>query len=262
MKSTTLSVQAHIVAVLVALALLVGCGPKPEFGQLADDKQILKACRKDSKYATKVDLEVSGSGRTPELDSARLDIIKDQARTTAICGGHLLVTAFSATSAATVALYNDELTLPGATDNARLHRVQTLVDDISNKVGSAYPEAIKRVSTSQTDITAQFRLAAEYHNQLGSSYRLRLVILTNGFQTVGRRVGTPIKIAEARAVGMTVKVPRLPDATVTIAGLGKVATGSAPSSGMTNALVGFWDGVCRRSQAAQCTIVTDYIAGR
>ncbi|TDD62044.1 hypothetical protein E1263_05380 [Kribbella antibiotica] len=262
MKSTTLSAQAHIVAVLVALVLLVGCGPKPEIGQLADDRQILKTCPNDTKYATKLDLDVSGSGRTPELDAARLDIVKEQARSTAICGGHLLVTAFSATSAATVALYDEELTLPGATDNARLRRVSNLVDDISNKVAAAYPPAIKKVSPAQSDITAQFRLAAEYRNQLGSTYRLRLVILTDGFQTVGRRVTTPVEIADARAVGMTVNVPRLPEAFVTVAGIGKVAAGSAPSSGMTNALIGFWDGVCRRSQAAQCTIVTDYIAGR
>ncbi|TDD28365.1 hypothetical protein E1218_07545 [Kribbella turkmenica] len=252
----------YILFILVFVVLLVACGPKPGVDQLSLDKATLKACPQDVKYATKVDLDVSGSGRTPELDPARLDIIKQQARTTAICGGHLLVTVFSATSAATVALYDDELTLPGATDNARLRRVQKLVDDISKKVTTAYPPAIKKVSPAQSDITAQFRLAAEYQTQLGTTYRLRLVILTDGFQTVGRRVTAPIEITKARAVGMTVNVPRLPDATVTVAGVGKVAAGSAPSSGMTNALIGYWDGVCHRAKAAQCTVVTDYVAGR
>ncbi|WP_432948237.1 hypothetical protein ACQPXM_13170 [Kribbella sp. CA-253562] len=262
MKLSTLRLWAYIVAVLVVLLLLVACGPQPGVDQLSLDKATLKSCPKDIKFATKLDLDVSGSGRTPELDGARLDIIKEQARTTAICGGHLLVSVFSATSAATVALYDDELTLPGATDNARLRRVTKLVDDISEKVTAAYPPAIKKVSPAQSDITAQFRLAAEYQNQLGSTYRLRLVILTDGFQTVGRRVTAPIEITKARAVGMTVNVPRLPDASVTVAGVGKVAAGSAPSSGMTNALIGFWDGVCHRAQAAQCTVVTDYVAGR
>ncbi|WP_133977331.1 hypothetical protein [Kribbella voronezhensis] len=254
--------RTYILFSLVFVALLVGCGSQPGVDHLSVDKVTLKSCPKDMRYATKIDLDVSGSGRTPELDGPRLNIIKEQARTTAICGGHLLVTVFSATSAATVALYDDELTLPGATDNARLRRVSKLIDDISEKVTAAYPPAIKKVSPAHSDITAQFRLAAEYRTQLGSDYRLRLVILTDGLQTVGRRVTTPIEIAQARAVGMTVNVPRLPDATVTVAGVGKVAAGSAPSSGMTNALIGFWDGVCRRSQAAQCTIVTDYIAGR
>jgi hypothetical protein len=193
---------AGVLLVCLTMAL-TSCGAAPTgAGDLAQDKQTLKNCPKDGKYATKIDLDVSGSGRTPELDPARLNIIKEQARTTAICGGHLFVTVFSATSAATVALYDCELALPGATDNARLRRVQKLVDDISMNITAAYPPAIKKVSPAQSDITAQFRLAAEYQNQLGSRYHLRLVILTDGFQTVGRRVTAPVEIAQARAVGI------------------------------------------------------------
>lgn len=263
MKCTTLRLPAYIIAVLLTLVLLVACGPKRETGQLAQDNQTLKTCPKNIKYATKLDLDVSGSGRTPDLDAARLDIIKQNARLTAICGGHLLVTVFSATSAATVALYDDELTLPGATDNARLQRVSKLVDDISKKVTEAYPPAIKKVSPDQSDITAQFRLAAEYRTQLGSAYRLRLVILTDGLQTVGKGVTKPIPMGEARKIGAGVLVPRLPDASVTMAGIGKVSAGSAPSSALTNALIGFWNGVCHKTGGASCTIVTDYAtAGR
>lgn len=262
MKSTTLRPYAWVVAIVVALVLIVGCGPKPDTGQLAQDKQLLKTCPKDIKYATKLDLDVSGSGRTPEIGDERLSIVKEQARTTSICGGHLLVTVFSATSAATVALYNDELKLDGATDNARLRRVSKLVDAIGKKVTEVYPSAIKKVSPAHSDITAQLRLAAEYRTQLGAAYRLRLVILTDGLQTVGTGVTKPIAMADARKIGATVLVPRLPDASVTVAGIGKVATGSAPSSALTNALIGFWDGVCHKTGAASCTTVTDYVTGR
>jgi hypothetical protein len=256
-KWTTLRLPAYIITVLLALVLLVACGPKPEIGQLAQDKQILKTCPNDSKYATKLDLDASGSGRTSSIGDERLDIIKQNARLTAICGGHLLVTVFSATSAATIALYDDELTLPGATDNARLQRVSKLVDDISTKVTAAYPPAIKKVSPAQSDITAQFRLAAEYGSQLGTAYRLRLIILTDGMQTVGKGVTKPITMGEARKIGATILVPRLPDASVTVAGIGKVSSGTAPSSALTNALIGFWDGVCHKTGAASCTTVTD-----
>ncbi len=262
MKTSTLRLRAYILATLVVLALLIGCGPKPDVDQLARDKQTLKACPKDMKYATKIDLDVSGSGRTPTLSDDRLTIIKEQARTTAICGGHLLVTEFSATSAATIALYDDELVLDGATDTARLRRVQQLVDDISNKVTEAYPPAIKKISPAQSDILAQFRLAAEYRAQLSSGYRLRFIVLTDGFQTVGRRVTKPLAMADARAIGNSVDIPRLPDASVTVAGIGKVSSGDAPSSAMTNALVGYWDGVCHKTGAAQCSTVTDYVAER
>ncbi len=262
MKTSTLRLRAYIVAVLVAPLLLIACGPQPGVDQLSLDKTTLKSCPKDTKYATKLDLDVSGSGRTPKLDGARLDIIKTQARTTAICGGHLLVTVFSATSAATVALYDGELALPGATDNARLRRVQKLVDEISEKVSVTYPPAIKRVSPAHSDISAQVRLAAEYRSQLGTMYRLRLVILTDGLQTVGTGVTKPIAAETARKLGATVLVPQLPEASVTVAGVGKVANGSAPSSALTDALIAFWDGVCHKTGAASCTIVTDYVAGR
>jgi hypothetical protein len=109
---------------LVLMVTLGACGLEPDVGQLAQDQQILKTCPKDTKLATKIDLDVSGSGGSPDLEAQRTAVIRQLARQTAICRGHLLVTVFSATSAATVALYGGELTLQGATNVPAASRAQ------------------------------------------------------------------------------------------------------------------------------------------
>ncbi|MEV8375178.1 hypothetical protein AB0P21_20765 [Kribbella sp. NPDC056861] len=242
---------------------LTSCGPAPTgTGDLARAKEIKKTCPADIKIAALINMDVSGSGRLPDVGTERLGVIEDTIRHTAICGGHLAVTVFSATSAATVALYDGELSLPGATENARLRRVEKVVHDVSEQASANYPAAIKKISPAHSDILGQLRLASEYQQQLGSSYQLNLILLTDGLQTIGPRITTPIAVADSREVAKRVIVPPLKGASVTVAGVGKVVAGGVPSSALTNSLVAYWQEVCRRSAADRCTVVTDYTTGR
>jgi hypothetical protein len=227
-------------------------------GALGQAQQILASCPKGTKLASKVDIDVSGSSRTATLQPERSNAIGDMAGRTAICGGHLRVTAFSASSAATVVLYDGELSLPGATDNARLRRVPDLVTTVMATVTGAYGAKIGQLSPGGSDIVAQYRLAAEYLQQLGADYQLHLVLLTDGFQTAGISLGSaPLTKDAATTMAANNDLPKLPGASITVAGIGKV-TGQPPSSTVVDGVIAFYDAVCKKAKAASCLSVTDY----
>lgn len=248
-------------AILLALPVaLAGCGLASGHaaGELGANQTLLATCPKGVKVASKVDIDVSGSDRTAALDAQRLSAVEDQARRTAVCGGHLQVTAFSATSAATVVLYDGEIALAGATDNARLRQVPAAVSQVMTAVSQAYGTKIATLTPGGSDIAGQYRLAAEYLAQLGSGYRLTLVLLTDGFQTAGFTIGdTPLDTGAAEALAAKVTVPKLPGASITVAGIGQAA-GQPPSSAVVSGVVAFYNALCHRTGAAQCLSVTDY----
>jgi hypothetical protein len=63
------------------------------------------------------------------------------------------------------------------------------------------------------------------------------------------------------ALAQQTPVPDLSGASVTVAGLGRVA-GRPPASAVVEGLVAFYGALCVRTKAATCTSVTDYAAGR
>lgn len=251
----------RILTALITLPLaLSACGMSGGHaaGELSANQSVLASCPKGVRLATKVDIDVSGSDRTSTLDAQRLSAVEDQTRLTAVCGGHLQVTAFSATSAATAVLYDGEIALAGATDNARLRQVPAAVKQITAEVARAYTAKIGSLTPGGSDIAGQYRLASEYLAQLGSGYRLDLVLLTDGFQTAGFTIGdTPLAPGAAEALASKVAVPKLPGASITVAGLGQVAS-QPPSSAVVAGVVAFYNALCNRTGAASCTSVTDY----
>lgn len=253
-----------VIAALLGIIMLAGCGiASAPPGELGQDQKILASCPKDTQLASKVDLDVSGSSRTATLQPERAAVISDVARQTAICGGHLQVKVFSGTSAATEVLYDGELTLPGATDNARLRRVPGLVDGVIATVTQAYGSKVAQLDPGSSDIVAEVRLAREYANQLGNGYQLHLTLLTDGFQTAGFDLGgSALTDAQAAALADKVEVPKLPGAHVTVAGIGKVVD-QPPSSAVVDGVIAFYNALCARTEAASCVSVTDYTpAGR
>lgn len=253
--------RRHILAALIALPLaLSACGLSTGHaaGELGANQTLLASCPKGVRLATKVDIDVSGSDRSGTLTGQRLGAVEDQARRTAVCGGHLQVTIFSATSAATAVLYDGEIALAGATDNARLRQVPATVKQITSEVAQAYTANIGSLTPGGSDIAGQYRLAAEYLAQLGSGYRLTLVLLTDGFQTAGFSFSdTPLDTQAADALAGKVAVPRLPGASIIVSGIGQVAS-NPPSSAVVSGMVAFYNALCRRTGAAQCLSVTDY----
>jgi len=261
MHATLTNFRRAAIGALV-LGSLTGCSVLNSPGPQSSDQAILAGCTADKQVAADVEIDGSGSSSGDAIATERLAITADLVRRTAICGGHLLVRAFSASSGATVTIYNGDLSLPGATDNARLRRVDALVEEVMAEITAKYGDAIAALPGGGSDITSVYRLAGEYAAQLGDGFQLHLYVLTDGLNNIGTDLTSQVLTPEqATDLASTVSVPALPGSSITVAGLGRIDGDPAPSA-LVEGLVAFYNALCVKTGAKTCVSVTDYTAGR
>ncbi|MFF4604984.1 OmpA family protein [Streptomyces sp. NPDC001339] len=113
--------------------------------------------------------------------------------------------------------------------------------------------------TARTDVLGALAAAAD---QLGPGRgRRRIVVATDGLANTGcadlRSAGfdgTAEIEAVVRRCRTAGELPPLKGAEVTLAGIGRAARGTAPSSPQTAWLTSLWTGLCEASGAARCTV--------
>ncbi|WP_280209126.1 hypothetical protein [Nocardia cyriacigeorgica] len=239
---------------------IVGCASTPTPLNLADGKQIAASCPYGRQLAGRAAIDVSTHMRVIAGDAGRLDPVQQLVRRVVICGGHLRVDAFSGSSAATAGVFDADLHLPGATENARLRREPAMTEDIMKQITENLPKAAAALPLTGSDILAQFGMSTEYFQQLdpdGTRYALDLVISTDGAQSEGVSLGDPSLTADqAVALATRVTAPNLSGASIQLANIGKTANPAPPTS-YVDALKAFYGRVCQASGAARCTVVTD-----
>ena len=250
-----------ILSIAVSGVALSACSFGQSGGTLGTLQQVAKTCPSGQVAGYGAD-DVSDSGRgNPQLTAQRLHQIRALVTETAVCGGgHLEVVAFSSSEAAFQTLYDGNVQPVGATENARLLQVPLIVNEVMKTITSALPRATKDLPSQGSDIISQFYAAAQYAEQLGSSYHLNVEILTDGVSTAGEAITNTSGFTSAAAIslGKSVPVPSLKGALVTISGVGQVATGTPAPTWYVQALTNFYQIACRRT-GAHCTVVTNPI---
>ncbi|MGO4858950.1 hypothetical protein [Arthrobacter sp. 2MCAF14] len=235
-----------------------GCAGANTPGDLGVNQKTLATCP-SRPPAAQAAIDVSGTDRMHKLPEAYTAATRDLVRRTAVCDGHLSVVAFSASSTATVSLFEGDLRMPGSTENSRLRRVPQATEDVMRTVEEAYATKISSITPGGTDILAQYRLASEGRRQLGGDRPLDLLILTDGFQNAGLVIGDRVlSDAEAKTLATDVDVPLLPGATITVAGIGKTSDQAVVATDVVNGMKAFYEAICQRTGAATCVSVTDY----
>lgn len=244
--------------VLIFTLALAGCsGIAP--GVLGQNQQLLTFCPKDGKLATLIDDDETGSRVDPVTTQQDQLVIEQEVTQTAVCNGRLTVEMFSSSSGSTATVYDQDVDLPGATDNARLLQVPAAVKKIMKQIRANWAPALATLPQDGTDIAGLYRLAGEYDEQLIAGTSLNWVILTDGFNNLGGiDLDTQaLSPAQAQALAAQVPVPNLKDASITVVGLGRVAGSPAPSA-VIDGLVDFYNAVCANTHAAKCLSVTDW----
>lgn len=245
-------------AILGATVLIAaGCGAQPS-ANLRDATQTTSSCPAGSQIASLVSSDESGSSVGATAGSARQRVIRDVAERTAICGGYLRVTLFAG-SMIGVTVFDDELHLDGATQNARLRKAPKVVDAVMARLDAALPDATAQLTGGATDIVGQFQLGAEYAAQLSASgpVTLEQTIATDGIQTAGADLEDPaLTEQQATDVAATFAVPDLSGATVRLIGVGRQTDDAPLPTPYIAALRAFHTAVCERTHAV-CTVVTD-----
>jgi len=253
--------QFTTLVVLTAITSACGASSSPQ-GELAENQQILATCDPAAPPASFIQLDGTDSNNSAAIAEERMAAIEPIVQETAVCSGHLRIVAFSVSSAATAVLFDGPLHLDGATDNARLKRVPALVSHVMGEIKKEYEPAIAALPLGGSDVTAMYRLAGEWIDQLGDPFRLRLYLFTDGIQNVGVDLGSQILTDQAATeLADTFDVPQLLGASVTVAGLGRVAGPPLPSA-LVEGLISFYNALCKRAKAAHCVSVTDYSVGR
>jgi hypothetical protein len=257
--NTIRSLYRSTIAASVVIAMLAGCGPS-DAPDLAHAKHVASTCPKGGhRVAALVASDESGSRRGSTAQPVQQAVIRDVAERTAICGGHLRVAVFAG-SVVTVPVYDADLQLDGATDNARLRKVPKVVDDVMGQINEAQPKAIQQLPDGATDIVVQHQLAAEYRSQLvmDGRYHLESTVLTDGIQTAQVNLEDPsLTTDQAKELATTVTVPDLSGSDVRVIGIGRKADGEQLPTPYVEALRAFHLAVCTRTNAAECVAVTD-----
>lgn len=243
-------------ALPLALALTLSACAASTPGQLGQDLAVLETCSTDQKVASLISIDGTGTAKSEATDAINLKIVEAIARRTAICGGNLKVTAFSSGSAATVTIYDGVLELHGATDIARLKQVDEVIAEVMDVIVASYTPAIDSLPDNGTDVIGQYRLASEYGRQLSGS-ALEFLLLTDGLSNLGLSTEVVLTNEEATSLADSIVMPDLTGASVTVAGLGRVAGDPLPSA-MVEGLVAFYDRLCANTSASSCLSVTDW----
>ncbi|MCX4098051.1 hypothetical protein [Nocardia sp. alder85J] len=255
---------AALLAVPIAMTLASGCAQTAGLVNLADAKQIAASCPEGHQLAGRAAIDVSTHMRAIAADAGRLDPVRRLVRRVVICGGSLRVDAFSGSSAATANVYDGDLHLPGATENARLRREPAETDEVMAQIRKNLPDAAAKLPLTGSDVLAQLGMDAEYTEGLdpdGSRYVLDSVIVTDGVQSAGVSLIDPtLTVERAIALAKQVHVPKLPGASVQFTSIGKTAD-PAPPTAYVDAVKAFFTRACANTGAARCSVVTD-AAGR
>ena len=250
---------------LVSTVLWAGtaCSP-PAAGDLGTLQTLAGTCPDGAILVSYVAYDVSGSGQSQDLTAAREAALTDIVTKVAACGGHLRVDAFTGSAAASRIAFDGELNPEGATQIAKLRKVPTLVTTTVESIGLSVAASASSLDPTNSDITSQFSLAAEYGKQMAANQRIQLNVdlMTDGVQTIGAVLNTKtLTTATAVDLANSTPVPPLPPTTtVKVSGLGKT-TGPPPPTSYVDALKVFYDTYCARTGAASCSAVTDYTGG-
>lgn len=261
-RAEAIASVACLVSVVVALA---GCATtgNPDSGgaagAIARLKPLVKQC--DGPLNGFVGFDFSGSAREDTLGSEREQAVNDVALRAAACTGHVKVIAFSKSITDTAILGEADFPPSNGTMNSRLVQADKARATLINEIKNNLPAALKQVGASGTDPVGQLDLAAEYQRSRRSG-ALLAAFATDGLATTGPAVIDPVTFTsdEAEAKAEKTRVPNLRGAKVWIFGIGKTRKGSVKTA-TTQALVGFYDALCRKTGAAQCQVTTDYTTG-
>lgn len=246
-----------LAAAAAAVSLATGCGAAvPD--SLAHAEQVAGSCPAGSRVAALVQSDESGTSRGATAAPARQAVIREVAERTAICGGHLRVTLFSG-SMIGISVFDGDLQLDGATDNARLRKAPKVADGVMDRLNAVLPDATAQLNDDATDIVGQYQHGADYRAQLAASGNVHLeqTILTDGIQTADQDLNDPsLTVAQAEMLAATFVVPDLTGATVRLIGIGRQADNTPLPTPYIEALRALHTVVCERT-GAQCTVVTD-----
>lgn len=256
-------------ALAVGVAIIVqGCGASShrdsvapvalDGGSVVDklerfDGQKSEFCANDQSVDTSI--YVDGSLSSRGLGERRLPVIVDFARPTAICGGTLRIVIFTGSVSESTVVVNSDFDPGDGTATSQVLKADEFIGDLIGPL----ERDLESITGPGTDLLAVLSDEAEARAQLPAENRSRLLIITDGKNTVGPRITPHTSVAEATAMGSEASVPDLNGTQVAMTGIGLVGGTHQPSTAYTEALKAFMAAICQASNATCSAPTTSYV---
>jgi len=194
----------------------------------------------------------SATQSDPALIAEQVDVVEAIARRTSDECGRLRVERFRGSSSDVDTILDRDVTPDGATAGNRDRNR----DDVLAEVRQAMEQALA-ASPAQggSDPVGAIGRGARLLGQEPRDHR-QLIMVTDGIQSSGPNLANEgLSVANASAfVDLVGTLPDLTGIDLVVTGVGRV-TGPQPPSAYINALVAFYEEVCRRTGAASCRVV-------
>jgi hypothetical protein len=257
-------------ALVLLLLWLTGCAVSAtgDVGRL----QSLASICPDVPVLVDVRRDASGSQRDAELDAQALAVIRAQVEQAVACAAHVgvgrvSVTVFASNAAQTATVVSRELSVPGATEMARLRRAvrDDLVGSVMAQVEAAYGPAVGGLVVKGSDVLSQFAVAGEGlaagEQQTGRDWALDLTVITDGFASRPAELKDKALTVDA-AVTLAEQTPRveLEAWRVRLVGVGRVAGGKPQTTERIEAVKAFW-AAWLGGLGETVAVMTDFPAG-
>jgi hypothetical protein len=244
-----LLVACPMVLVLLLLSM-TGCAVSAT-GDVGRLQSLASTCP-DRPVLVDVRRDASGSQRDPELGAQALAVIGTQVEQAVACAAHVgvgrvLVVVFASNAAQTATVVSRDLSVPGATEMARLRRAvkDNLVVSVLAEVDTAYRPAVDGLVVKGSDVLSQFAVAGEglaaVEQQTGREWALDLTVITDGFASRPVELKDKALTMEA-AVALAEQTPRveLEAWRVRLVGVGRVAGDKPQATERIEAVKAFW----------------------
>ena len=251
---------------LATLITVTACSSTTTGSSLAALQERAKSCPEDTSLNTFDGFDGTGSTQDEALLITRWEAVREHLTKAAVCAGHARVVVLSSSSATSTVLFDGDLHPTGATPNARLRRVEDLVNTALTTAQSAYGLILPTLDADGTDMTAAYYALVDYiaeRDDLGGDQVFGARVETDGVQNVGVDLSIPsLNVQMAEALASAIEMPQLDDrVSVTFLGIGKVAGTDQPPTEYVNALKAFWSATCHATGAKSCTVLTDFTGG-
>lgn len=237
-------------ALASASIVLAACNGH-DSGEVAHAQNLLATCTGPTNSYIAID--ASASGANSDLTGARHRAVRGELERVAACGGRAKVVAFTSSSAGTANLFEDSLTLTGATEKAKARRLPQVANNVTDQIASSYLEALHSLPGGGSDPVAQMRLFSEWAAQVGDG-SFRLLVISDGLQTFG--VSPEQMLFDPAGSAAHFSTPDLSGTHVSFVGIGETAGGTPPTQ-VVDALKTFYQELCARSAAQACTVVSE-----
>jgi len=202
-------------------------------------------------------LDLSSSGRTEDILNERLDAIQVDAERVADCGGTLVITAWSLSSAASTTLFHGDLTTSGATEIGRDRKIDDLISETMDSIRASLTGAFGKIDPTGSNLSGGFALAADQKLSLLDDEYLEVRIYSDAISTVGNdSINYPtISVEDVNVLVNNLAPIDLIGVSVTMVGVGKSGGSIQPPQDYINVVRAYADAVCQHSGAI-CTILT------